>query len=91
MDHEPTISDVLDAVNTLSTHVDLQFDDVRTEISGLGAEIADVRSDVKGVKREMRQMKSDIMTEIDHFVGLHQKLDVELVALRSRCDRIEAR
>jgi hypothetical protein len=39
----------------------------------------------------MRQMKGDLMTEIDRFVVLHQSLDVELVSLRSRCDRMEER
>lgn len=30
-----------------------------------------------------------MMTEIDRFMILHQKLDLELVSMRSRCDRIE--
>lgn len=36
------------------------------------------------------QAKSEIMTRVDSFIGLHQKLDTELVALRGKYDRLEA-
>lgn len=35
-------------------------------------------------------LKSEIMTHTDGFIGLHQKLDLELVALRAKYDRLES-
>ncbi len=35
-------------------------------------------------------LRSDIMTHMDGFIGLHQKLDLELVALRAKYDRLES-
>ena len=81
MSNEPTMQDVLEAVQGLSSHMDEELADARAE---LWQEIGSVRKD-------MNQMKSDLITEIDRFVVLHQTLDVELVSLRARCDRTEAR
>jgi len=75
------MQDVLEAVQGLSSHMDEELADARAE---LWQEIGSVRKD-------MNQMKSDLITEIDRFVVLHQTLDVELVSLRARCDRTEAR
>lgn len=35
-------------------------------------------------------LKSDLMSHTDGFIGLHQKLDLELVALRAKYDRLES-
>ena len=91
MNNEPTISDVLEAVNEFSGRVDGKFLQVDQQFADVRSGIAGVRSEVLGVKQNMEQMKSDLVTEIDRFVVLHQTLDVELVSLRSRCDRMEAR
>jgi len=40
-------------------------------------------------KENLRQAKSEIMTHVDSFIVLHQKLDTELVALRGKYDRLE--
>jgi len=93
MTKEPTIQDVLSAVQDLSVHIDRQFVEVRQEAKGLrqdmNREFVEVRGEIKEIRADMGQMKSDLMTEIDRFVVLHQTLDVELVSLRSRCDRME--
>lgn len=39
---------------------------------------------------ELQTAKSDIMTHMDGFIGLHQKLDLELVAMRAKYDRLES-
>ena len=39
---------------------------------------------------QLSQVKSDLMTHMDGFIGLHQKLDLEIVAMRARYDRLEA-
>lgn len=41
-------------------------------------------------KDELQTAKSDIITHMDGFIGLHQKLDLELVALRAKYDRLES-
>ncbi|MSR85060.1 hypothetical protein EXS71_01295 [Candidatus Uhrbacteria bacterium] len=104
MSHQETnMQDVLEAVQSLSTHMDAQFTRIDGQFADVRSEFADVRSEMKcgfadirsemvtktGLKEELTQMKSDLMTEIDRFVVLHQTLSIELVALRSRCERME--
>jgi hypothetical protein len=99
MNQEPTIREVLDAVNTFAVHVDEQFADVRSEISDVRSEISDVRFDMTSgfanirsemaTKHDLADTKNELITEIDRFVVLHQTLDVELASLRSRCERME--
>ena len=84
MKKEPSIQDVLDAVSGLSTHMDSEFANVRTEMAtGLHS----VKSEIDEVKTDLQHVKNDVITEIDRFVVLHQSLDVELVSLRSRQNR----
>ena len=101
---EPTNADILEAVNSFATHVDERFTAVDQRFASIDRQFADVRSDMRAgladirsemvtktqFKEDVSQLKSDLMTEIDRFVVLHQTLDVELVALRSRCERMEA-
>jgi len=42
-------------------------------------------------KEDLVEFRSEIVSHIDSFVKLHQTLDLELVALRSRRDRLEGR
>ena len=37
----------------------------------------------------LEELKSDLMTHMDGFISLHQKLDLELVAMRAKYDRLE--
>ncbi|PIZ94253.1 MAG: hypothetical protein COX81_04025 [Candidatus Magasanikbacteria bacterium CG_4_10_14_0_2_um_filter_37_12] len=41
------------------------------------------------LEKALTETKSEIMNHVDSFVGLHQKLDTELTALRSKYDRLE--
>ena len=38
---------------------------------------------------KLSETKNELMNHIDTFIGLHQKLDIELTALRSKYDRLE--
>jgi hypothetical protein len=38
---------------------------------------------------KLAETKNELMNHIDTFIGLHQKLDIELTALRSKYDRLE--
>lgn len=40
-------------------------------------------------QQTLLETKTEIMTHVDGFVVLHQKLDTELVALRAKYDRLE--
>ena len=40
--------------------------------------------------QKIDKLKSDLMTHMDGFIVLHQKLEIELVALRSKYDRLES-
>lgn len=44
----------------------------------------------KELDQKLDKVKSEIMTHMDGFIGLHQKLDLELVALRAKYDRLES-
>ena len=37
---------------------------------------------------QLTEVKSEIMTHVDGFIALHQKLDIELTALRAKYDRL---
>ncbi|MFH1767487.1 MAG: hypothetical protein ABH826_05405 [Patescibacteria group bacterium] len=56
---------------------------------GLASVKGELRAEMSEMKGEMVEMKSDLMTHMDGFIGLHQKLDLELVALRAKYDRLE--
>lgn len=42
-------------------------------------------------KGEFQTFKTEIYSHIDGFIKLHETLDVELVALRSKYDRLDER
>ncbi len=42
-------------------------------------------------KDDLVQAKSDILESVDRFTKLHETLDHELVAMRSKYDRLEER
>ena len=41
------------------------------------------------LEEKLNETKNELMNHIDTFIGLHQKLDIELTALRSKYDRLE--
>lgn len=51
------------------------------------------KDDLKGLatKQDLTALKTDIMTTVDRFVKLHETLDQELVAMRSKYERLEDR
>ncbi len=71
----------------MSAHMDHAFSGARNEISDVRSEIGEVKTDIQNVKNELTDVKNEVITEIDRFVVLHQTLDVELAALRSKTNR----
>ena len=49
------------------------------------------RLDTFATKNDLMQMKSEILGNVDRFVKLHETLDTELAALRSKYTRLEER
>lgn len=41
------------------------------------------------LETRLTEVKTELMTHIDSFIVLHQKLDTELTALRAKYDRLE--
>ncbi len=49
-----------------------------------------MREEISGaIKESEDRIKTEVMTHIDTFIALHQKLDLELVALRAKYQRLE--
>jgi prefoldin subunit 5 len=42
-------------------------------------------------KTELEDAKDEILTKIDTFISLHNKVDTELTAMRSKYEKLEAR
>ena len=82
-----SIDVVLDAVHTLADHMDKRMDRIDQKLFALDRD--QVNHDEFHLTLD--KAKNDISSHIDSFVTLHQKVDLETVALRSRCDRIEAK
>jgi len=72
------VTDLAEAVQGLASHMDEQLSDIRSEMATK-----------LEVKKDLANLENRVVTEIDHFVTLHQKLDVEYISLRRRCERIE--
>ncbi len=88
---EPTLQDVLDAIQGLSTHTDEQFAFVDKRFEQVDQRFEQLEQRIRSdLRSEMHSMEQRLTTEIDHFVVAHQTLDIELVALRSRCYRMES-
>ena len=69
-DSDPTIQDVLDAMNAFSTHVDDEFAEVKTDmrdmkidIHDLKIDISDIRTDISDINGEMTGVKASMVTK----------------------------
>ena len=63
---------------------------VRNEMhEGLQSVRNEMHEGLQSVRNEMHEMKSEITSHIDSFIVLNQKLDVELVSMRSKYERLE--
>src|SRR3990167_10799031 len=92
MDQDTTLKEILEIVHFLKDNgaTSQEVKDIRTELK---AETGGVRAEIHqlslNVDLKLNTVKSEIMTHVDGFVVLHQKLDTELVALRVKYDRLE--
>ena len=75
MSDEQMIQDILETVHFLRDNA-VTKDEFHEEVNRLDNRINEVRD--------------EMITHIDQFILLHNKLDTELVSLRSKCDRLES-
>lgn len=60
---EPTIQDVLFAVNDYSTRIDKQLAEMKSDITGVKSDITGIKSDITGMKLDIVGIKSDMVTK----------------------------
>ncbi|MFH1314989.1 MAG: hypothetical protein ABIH67_01185 [Candidatus Uhrbacteria bacterium] len=85
MENETTTNDVLDFLHEhMMTKED--GDKIITKVIDI-----DGRLDDFVTKEDLKQTESRITSDFDRFVKLHETLDLELVALRSKYERLEER
>jgi len=79
-----------DDLKSMASKDDIRGMATKDDIHALRIEL---REDLKAnaTKDDLLVFKSDIMTSIDRFAKLHETLDQELVAMRSKYERLEAR
>lgn len=74
-----------ETIHALASHMDERF----ATQKDLHREVGRLEQSIIRVDQKVDAFKNEIVTHIDRFVVLHQTMDIELVSLRSRCDRIE--
>jgi len=104
MDQEKNIKDILDIVSFIKDNAankeDLKHFVTKEDLDRFAtkedlerfATKEDLENFVtKGYFEEkLNETKNELMNHIDTFIGLHQKLDIELTSLRSKYDRLES-
>jgi hypothetical protein len=93
---EKQIQDILEVVSFIkdnaATKDDLTGFATKEDLKGfatkdyIDAKLEEVRSEFD---EKLDAVKDEILNRMDMFIGLHQKLDIELTALRSKYDRLE--
>lgn len=96
MNQEQTLKDILEIVEfmkenmVLRDELDEKITDIKGEILFIRNEVSGVKTEINDVRNEISDTKNEIMNHMDGFIGLHQKLDIELTSLRSKYSRLEA-
>ncbi|HAL50018.1 MAG: hypothetical protein UU40_C0010G0013 [Candidatus Uhrbacteria bacterium GW2011_GWD2_41_121] len=87
---DKTAKDILEIVGFLKDNMVCREEmDQKFEQMDQKFEQMDRRFELR-LDQKLTEVKSEIMTHMDGFIGLHQKLDLELVALRAKYDRLES-
>lgn len=65
------------------------LDVVRNEISDVRNEISDVRNEISDVRNEISSVRNEMIEHVDGFIGLHTRLETEVVATKAAVRRHE--
>ena len=60
---EPTIYEVLTAINDYATHTDQQLGEIKAEIGGIKTEIGGIKTEIGGIKTDIKSMKTEMVTK----------------------------
>lgn len=89
MPEEPTIKDVLVAINEFATSVDRRFDVVDKRFDRIESRVERIEDDMT-TKEDLRKTKLELLTHIDGLTTEHKRLDLEVVSLRSQFERTKS-
>lgn len=102
MEQEKILQDILETVNFLKDNAvtkqefNEKFEKVDERFQGIDRrfEIIDQRFNgidqrFENIDHQLSEMRSDILSHVDGFISLHQKLDTEVTALRAKVERLE--
>ena len=65
LDKEPTLSDVIEAINTSSTAVAVELHEIKQDIGLLKQDVSGLKQDVSGLKTDMTMVKATMATKED--------------------------
>ena len=60
MSNEPNRSEILEALNAFSTHMDDRFDRLEADVSGLKKDVSVLKTDVSVLKSDVSVLKKDV-------------------------------
>ncbi len=60
MSNEPNKSEILEALNVFSTHIDHRFDRLEADVSTLKSDVSSLKTDVSALKTDVSLLKSDM-------------------------------
>ena len=86
MEQDKIMRDILEAVVFLKDHA-VTREELVDQIVGLKGDLLAQMETL--VEERLTSVKDEILTHVDSFIVLHQKLDTEFVALRAKYDRLE--
>ena len=80
---DPTIKDVMEVVTFIRDNA-FTKDEATLRFDALREQMRDETHTI------VAEAKNDIMSSVDGFIKLHEKLDIELTSLRAKYDRLES-
>ena len=90
---KPTLTTIVTLLKQMDQKFETKLEDVRETVEFLKDNVPMrdevLTKDEAATKAELVEFKSDVISHIDHFVQLHEKQDLELVALSHRMTRHE--
>lgn len=88
MEQDKTLQNILETVEFIKDNA-ASKEDLGRFATKEDLERFATREDLNNLEQRVEETKDEILTQIDKFIALHQKLDLEMSAFRSRFERLE--
>ena len=92
MDQEKALQNILEIVEFIKDNAaakeDLTGFATKEDLAAFATKV-ELDNLERRMDSKLTEAKDEIMTQIDKFIALHQKLDLEMSAFRSRFERLE--